>query len=397
MRSVIYGTTAVIHDGFDTDRIAASLEGDGVTVISLVTTQLVRLLEAGRRPAAAARGARRRRAGARGGARGGARPRGDRGADLRADRDRLAGDDARARRGAHASSARPDGRCSPPTCGSRTARSSSRARRWRPGSPTRTAGCTPATSAGSTRTGFLYVEDRLGDLIVTGGENVLPAEVEEVLLRHPEVADAAVVGRADAEWQEAVTAVVVLRDGAEVERRGAARALRRGARRLQGAEAVRVRRGAAAHRLREAAAQGAELGGAMERERRRSAGWTTTSRPGRAMTARQIGALFSEDVEYRYHPYDEPIRGRDAVVASWLGEGDERRRFEPRRARDLRRRLRAGRRRRRRRGRDRHEHATLSEPGGAVTTIYDNCFLMRFDADGRCSRVHRVLHGAADP
>src|SRR5204862_423252 len=62
--------------------------------------------------------------------------------------------------------------------------------------------------------GFLYVEDRLGDVIVTGGENVLPAEVEEVLLRHPAVVDAAAVGRADAEWQEAVEAVVVLRDGA---------------------------------------------------------------------------------------------------------------------------------------------------------------------------------------
>jgi O-succinylbenzoic acid--CoA ligase len=63
--------------------------------------------------------------------------------------------------------------------------------------------------------GFLYVEDRLGDVIVSGGENVLPAEVEEVLMRHPAVADAAAVGRADPEWQEAVTAVVVLRDGAD--------------------------------------------------------------------------------------------------------------------------------------------------------------------------------------
>lgn len=62
--------------------------------------------------------------------------------------------------------------------------------------------------------GFLYVEDRLGDVIVSGGENVLPAEVEEVLRRHPDVADAAAVGRADPEWQEAVAAVVVLRDGA---------------------------------------------------------------------------------------------------------------------------------------------------------------------------------------
>ena len=64
--------------------------------------------------------------------------------------------------------------------------------------------------------GFLYVEDRLGDLIVSGGENVLPAEVEEVLLRHPDVADAAAVGRADPEWQQAVAAVVVLRDGAAI-------------------------------------------------------------------------------------------------------------------------------------------------------------------------------------
>jgi acyl-CoA synthetase (AMP-forming)/AMP-acid ligase II len=62
--------------------------------------------------------------------------------------------------------------------------------------------------------GFLYVEDRLGDVIVTGGENVIPAEIEEVLLRHPEVVDAAAIGRADPDWQEAVAAVVVLRDGA---------------------------------------------------------------------------------------------------------------------------------------------------------------------------------------
>jgi o-succinylbenzoate---CoA ligase len=47
MRSVIYGTGAVIHDGFDPDRIAESLAEDEVTLFSLVTTQLVRLLEAG--------------------------------------------------------------------------------------------------------------------------------------------------------------------------------------------------------------------------------------------------------------------------------------------------------------------------------------------------------------
>jgi acyl-CoA synthetase (AMP-forming)/AMP-acid ligase II len=53
-------------------------------------------------------------------------------------------------------------------------------------------------------------------MIVSGGENVIPAEVEEVLQRHPQVAEAAVIGREDPEWQQAVTAVVVLEGGAEV-------------------------------------------------------------------------------------------------------------------------------------------------------------------------------------
>ena len=63
--------------------------------------------------------------------------------------------------------------------------------------------------------GFLYVTGRRSEVIVTGGENVMPAEVEAVLVSHPAVADAAVVGRPDPEWQEAVCALVVLADGAE--------------------------------------------------------------------------------------------------------------------------------------------------------------------------------------
>jgi O-succinylbenzoic acid--CoA ligase len=62
--------------------------------------------------------------------------------------------------------------------------------------------------------GRLIVVGRRSDTIVTGGENVAPAEVEAVLLEHPAVADAAVIGRADAEWGEAVTALIVARDGA---------------------------------------------------------------------------------------------------------------------------------------------------------------------------------------
>jgi acyl-CoA synthetase (AMP-forming)/AMP-acid ligase II len=59
------------------------------------------------------------------------------------------------------------------------------------------------------------ISGRIADTIVTGGENVAPAEVEEVLLEHPAVADAAVFGRADPEWGERVTAWVVAREAVE--------------------------------------------------------------------------------------------------------------------------------------------------------------------------------------
>jgi O-succinylbenzoic acid--CoA ligase len=62
--------------------------------------------------------------------------------------------------------------------------------------------------------GHLHVRGRADDLIVTGGENVSPEEVEQTLCLHPAVADAAVAGREDPEWQRAVVAAVVLRDGA---------------------------------------------------------------------------------------------------------------------------------------------------------------------------------------
>jgi o-succinylbenzoate---CoA ligase len=63
--------------------------------------------------------------------------------------------------------------------------------------------------------GRLHVEGRLKELIVTGGENVAPLEVEQVLLAHPAVADAAVLGRPDPEWGEAITALVVLGEPAQ--------------------------------------------------------------------------------------------------------------------------------------------------------------------------------------
>jgi acyl-CoA synthetase (AMP-forming)/AMP-acid ligase II len=60
-----------------------------------------------------------------------------------------------------------------------------------------------------TKDGLLDVQGRMDDLIVTGGENVAAGEVEAVLLEHPYVADAAVVGVDDAEWGRAVAAFVV--------------------------------------------------------------------------------------------------------------------------------------------------------------------------------------------
>jgi len=62
--------------------------------------------------------------------------------------------------------------------------------------------------------GFITIRDRTKDLIISGGENIYPAEVEEVLYRHPAVAECAVVGVPDDHWGEVGCAVVVLRDGA---------------------------------------------------------------------------------------------------------------------------------------------------------------------------------------
>jgi acyl-CoA synthetase (AMP-forming)/AMP-acid ligase II len=62
--------------------------------------------------------------------------------------------------------------------------------------------------------GYLFVQDRVKDLIVSGGENVYPRIVEEALFKHPAIADAAVIGIPDERWGETVKAVVLLREGA---------------------------------------------------------------------------------------------------------------------------------------------------------------------------------------
>jgi o-succinylbenzoate---CoA ligase len=209
MRSVIYGTTAVVHEGFDPDRVGPALEQDGITIVSLVATMLTRLLEAG--------------------------------ADLSGPRAILVGggpvpeEPLKEAIAKGATVVQTYGLTE--TCSQVTTLAPAEARRklGSAGRPLLTTHLRivdgeilvqgPTVAPGSAdadgwlhtgdighidEEGFLYVEDRIDDMIVSGGENVIPAEVEEVLLRHPEVADAAVVGREDPEWQQAVTAVVVL-------------------------------------------------------------------------------------------------------------------------------------------------------------------------------------------
>ena len=64
--------------------------------------------------------------------------------------------------------------------------------------------------------GFWYIVDRTKDMIVTGGFNVFPREVEDVVAEHPAVAQVGVIGTPDEKWGEAVTAIVVLREGHEL-------------------------------------------------------------------------------------------------------------------------------------------------------------------------------------
>jgi acyl-CoA synthetase (AMP-forming)/AMP-acid ligase II len=61
--------------------------------------------------------------------------------------------------------------------------------------------------------GYLYIHDRIKEMIVSGAENIYPAEVENALFHHPDVADVAVIGVPDERWGEAVKAIVVVKPG----------------------------------------------------------------------------------------------------------------------------------------------------------------------------------------
>jgi acyl-CoA synthetase (AMP-forming)/AMP-acid ligase II len=64
--------------------------------------------------------------------------------------------------------------------------------------------------------GYYYIVDRAVDMIISGGVNIYPAEIEEVLYRHPEVYDAAIIGAPDPDWGERIVAYVIPKPNASM-------------------------------------------------------------------------------------------------------------------------------------------------------------------------------------
>jgi o-succinylbenzoate---CoA ligase len=214
LRSAIYGTTVVLHERFDTEAVLTAIERDQVTLVSLVPTTLERLLDAGLKapnplrvaligggPLPPVLAAQAQEAGIPvaqtygmteacsqvttslpGEPATAGRP-------LVGQRLAIADDDEILVAGPTVApgAADPDGWLHTGDCGTLDAQ------------------------------GRLIVTGRKADTIVSGGENVAPAEVEAALLAHPAVADAGAYGRPDPEWGEAVVATVVLHDGSQAE------------------------------------------------------------------------------------------------------------------------------------------------------------------------------------
>lgn len=217
IRSTIYATTAVLHERFETDRALHSLQEENVTLVSLVATTLARLLDAGLEdppalrcaltgggPVPAALVARAQAAGVPVSLTYGltescsqvtttplaetARMNASAGPPLFCTEVRIAEDQEILVRGPTVARAAPaaDGWLHTGDLGSLDER------------------------------GRLHVAGRKDDTIVSGGENIAPVEVEAVLEAHPLVMEAAVLGRPDPEWGEAVSAIVVARPGDEL-------------------------------------------------------------------------------------------------------------------------------------------------------------------------------------
>jgi O-succinylbenzoic acid--CoA ligase len=210
-RSAAYGTAAVIHDGFEEQQVAEALEGREVTLVSLVPTMLRRLAATGLQRAPALRAA----------LLGGGPVPGDllewaaeRGLPVLQTYGMTETCSQIATLGA-AEAARMNGSAGRPLPGVELSISAGgeiliRGPMVARGALDAADGWLHSGDRGRLDDrGYLWVEGRLKDVIVTGGENVACAEVEQVLEEHPAVAEAAAVGVPDPEWGEIVTAFVV--------------------------------------------------------------------------------------------------------------------------------------------------------------------------------------------
>jgi O-succinylbenzoic acid--CoA ligase len=213
VRSAIYGTTAVVHERFETERVLQALRDDDITLVSLVATTITRLLDAGLEHPPALRCAL---------TGGGPVPAAlvERAARAGVPVSMTYGLTEACSQVTTAPVAALELGAGPPLFCTRV--------RCAEDGEILVAGPTvaPAALAGDgwlhtgdlgtlDEHGRLSVTGRKADTIVSGGENIAPSEVEAVLEAHPGVLEAAVVGRPDAEWGEAVTAIVVLRERAE--------------------------------------------------------------------------------------------------------------------------------------------------------------------------------------
>ncbi|HEV3320062.1 MAG TPA: AMP-binding protein [Solirubrobacteraceae bacterium] len=225
VRSAIYATTAVVHERFDTDLVLRALREHDITLVSLVSTTLARLLDAGlERPPVL-------RCALTGG---GPVP------DALIGRAREAGVPVSSTYGlteacSQVTTAGPSLFCTRVRIDGASGDGELEHPAEKSGGYSHigeilVSGPTVAPGSrgpdGWLRTGdlgsldehgFLQVTGRVADTIVSGGENVAPAEVEAVLESHPDVLEAAVLGRPDPAWGEAVTAIVVPRPGATLE------------------------------------------------------------------------------------------------------------------------------------------------------------------------------------
>ena len=236
LRSVIYGITAIVHETFDPARVNAAIDEEGVTIVSVVANMLQRMLDErgdapypatlrcvllGGGPAPEPVLRRCARLGVPVVQTYGLTETASQVATLAPeDALRKLGSAGKPLFGAELRIETPDGRVLPPASeGEIVVRG-----------PTVTPGYlnSPEASAQALRggwlhtgdigyldaEGYLYVLDRRDDLIVSGGENVYPAEIEAVLQSHPDVAEAGIFGVPDERWGQTPIAAVVLRPGA---------------------------------------------------------------------------------------------------------------------------------------------------------------------------------------